>query len=195
MDKKVLVIHPEDPSTDFLCKIYDGKGYDVLRHPHIFESIDLARMIDEHDKIIMLGHGTPSGLINVDYWFGSSEHDFFKSREYRPYIVGDKFAYFLNKKETVSIWCNSDQFYKRNKIGHGELHTGMIISETSEQMYVLGKVYLDEEEQLENMNRFATVVGECIEMEDYAEMQDYILNHYTGDDPVTQFNRNNILLI
>ena len=49
--KKVLVIHPEDVSTDRLQVVYSGKGYEQIR---------------SHDKIIMLGHGTPDGLLTTD---------------------------------------------------------------------------------------------------------------------------------
>ena len=46
--KKVSVIHLEDVSTDMLQVVYSGKGYEQIR---------------SHDKIIMLGHGTPDGLL------------------------------------------------------------------------------------------------------------------------------------
>lgn len=33
--KKVLVIHPDDRSTDMLKAVYEGKGYDVISDPRI----------------------------------------------------------------------------------------------------------------------------------------------------------------
>lgn len=45
------MIHPEDVSTDMLQVVYSGKGYEQIR---------------SHDKIIMLGHGTPDGLLACD---------------------------------------------------------------------------------------------------------------------------------
>ena len=33
--KKVLVIHPDDRSTDMLKAVYEGKGYNVISDPRI----------------------------------------------------------------------------------------------------------------------------------------------------------------
>mgnify|MGYP003491792605 FL=1 len=63
--KKVLVIHPEDSSTDMLQAVYFDKGYDVIRDPSISNE-ELVEQIRSHDKIIMLGHGTPDGLVALD---------------------------------------------------------------------------------------------------------------------------------
>ena len=63
----VLVIHPSDRSTDFLKKVYEGKGYDVINDCRISD-FDLLYEIIHHDKIIMMGHGTPGGLINPEYF-------------------------------------------------------------------------------------------------------------------------------
>ena len=35
----VLVVHPDDRSTDFLKLIYDGKGYDVVNFKEDFKAI------------------------------------------------------------------------------------------------------------------------------------------------------------
>lgn len=61
--KKVLVIHPDDRSTDMLKAIYEGKGYDVINDPSISDD-EIVEQIKSHDKSIMLGHGTPCGLIS-----------------------------------------------------------------------------------------------------------------------------------
>lgn len=185
----VLVIHPDDRSTDFLKLIYDGKGYDVINFKDAFKGDALKNHPDEcrefvreqirlHDKIIMLGHGTPNGLLNP---------------RVGGYIVDDSFADMLRDKEVVSIWCYSDMFFKRNNIFNKQFHTGMIISEVLEQLLMLERVYLDYNQQLENMELFGKVVGECIE-ESPEKMKEYILSHYVGDDPVTKFNRKNILV-
>lgn len=181
----VLVIHPDDRSTDFLKLIYDGKGYDVVNfsieelkcHPGWCKDYAME-MIEKHDKIILLGHGTPGGLLNP---------------RVGGYIVDDSFADILKEKEVVSIWCYSDMFFKGNNIFNNQLHTGMIISEVLEQLMVLGRVYLNYEEQLKNMELFGKVVGECIEKSP-EEMKEHILKYYVGEDPVTQFNRKSILV-
>ena len=185
----VLVVHPDDRSTDFLKLIYDGKGYDVVNFKDAFKGDALKFHPEEckefvreqirlHDKIIMLGHGTPNGLLNP---------------RLGGYIVDDSFVDMLRDKECVSIWCYSDMFFRQNNIFRNEFHTGMIISETLEQLMMLGRVYLDHEEQLKNMELFGRVVGECIEKSP-EEMKEYVLKYYVGDDPVTKFNRKNILV-
>ena len=185
----VLVIHPDDRSTDFLKLIYDGKGYDVINFNDAFKGDALRFHPEEckefvreqirlHDKIIMLGHGTPYGLLNP---------------KIGGYIVDDSFADMLRDKEVVSIWCYSDKFFRRNNIHNNQFHTGMIISECLEQLLMLDEVYLDRDQQLENMEKFASIVGECIE-DTPEEMREHVLANYIGDDPVTEFNRKNILV-
>ncbi len=58
----VLVIHPDDRSTDMLKVVYEGKGYDVITDMSVSEE-KVVEAIKSHDTIIMLGHGTPSGLL------------------------------------------------------------------------------------------------------------------------------------
>jgi len=181
---RVLVIHPDDRSTDFLRLVYEGRGYDVITFKgNTIYNNDVCReiakeQIECHDKIIMLGHGTPDGLLNP--------------RTGR-YIIDEEFIDLLRERETISIWCYSDRFFRNNNVFNNQFHTGMIISECLEQLMMLGKVYLDREAQLENMERFAEIVGECIE--DTPEvMRRHVLENYVGDDPVTKFNRNNILV-
>ena len=169
--KKVLVIHPSDRSTDFLKLIYEGKGYDVISARKDLTKNNLIKAIQEHDKIIMLGHGTPSGLI------------------FTP--INDSFGELLRSKETITIWCNSDIYALRN--GLKGFHTGMIISEVSEARYVLGHTPLDAKETLKNMELFSKVVGECIEQTP-KQMQNHILKYYVGNDMVTQFNRSRIMV-
>ena len=52
-----------------LKAVYEGKGYDVINDGSISQE-DLIKAIEEHDTIIMLGHGTPDGLLAVDKKLG-----------------------------------------------------------------------------------------------------------------------------
>jgi hypothetical protein len=65
---KTLVIHPKDKTTDFLKPIYHGKGYTVVTGGCTKE--DVTELIDQHDHIIMLGHGTPQGLLAMNQFNG-----------------------------------------------------------------------------------------------------------------------------
>lgn len=173
---KTLVIHPDDRSTDFLKLIYQGKDFTVINEAYASKKAVMEE-IKKHDRIIMMGHGTPYGLLFTP--ISSSNQD----------IVD-----LLRTKSTISIWCNSDQFYIRNNLADGNLHTKMVISEVSEAKYVLGHSPLNKEELLENMNLLAKTIGECIDYEPHA-MIDYILDHYVGDDEITQYNRKSMILI
>ena len=191
-DKRVLVIHPDDRSTDFLKLIYKDKDYDVINFKGsdnssgislLYEDPDycyckVLETIDLYDKIILLGHGTPGGLLNP---------------KAGGYLVDDAAADILRKKEVVSVWCFSDKFFRGNNIFNNQFHTGMIISETLEQLIMLGRIYLDNKQQLKNMEKFATIIGECIE-DTPENMKKHVLENYIGEDPVTQFNRDNILV-
>jgi hypothetical protein len=59
---KTLVIHPKDKTTDFLKPIYHGRDWTVITGG---TKEEVRKAIDEHDHIIMMGHGTPQGLLSV----------------------------------------------------------------------------------------------------------------------------------
>ena len=100
--KKVLVIHPDDRSTDMLKAVYEGKGYDVINDPKISDE-EVVEQIKSHDKIIMLGHGTTYGLISWNRTTGKVRH-----------VINDSHAELLKTKETYSMWCHSDAFFERH---------------------------------------------------------------------------------
>lgn len=59
-----LVIHPDNRSTDFLKVIYEGKDYTVLQNrEQINRKLLTLNLIKNHDRIIMMGHGGPYGLV------------------------------------------------------------------------------------------------------------------------------------
>ena len=62
MKKKTLVIHPTDPSTDFLKLIYKDRGFTEIHED--FDANRLTSAIEQHDRILLLGHGYPNGLLN-----------------------------------------------------------------------------------------------------------------------------------
>lgn len=174
---KTLVIHPDDRSTDFLKLIYVNKNDWTIMNRTDITRKELIELIKNHDRIIMMGHGCPTGLFNPKRY---------------SLLIDDSFAPLLKTKETISIWCHSDQYFRRNNIKG--FHTGMIISEVSEALYVLGHAPLNKEQTLENMETFARIINQCID-ETPEKMQEFILANYIFDDEVTQFNRKNILVL
>ena len=178
--KKVLVIHPDDRSTDMLKAVYEGKGYDVISDPRISDE-EVVEQIKSHDKIIMLGHGTPYGLISWNRTTGKVR-----------YVINDSHAELLKTKETYSMWCHSDTFFERYNMKG--FHSGMIISEEMEAlMYDI--VGYSDEDIAESMMPLMYAMHDTIEMEDLEEMKRIILERYNANDPVTWFNRRNIVIL
>lgn len=139
-----LVIHPDDRSTDFLRPIYRN-----LRHKTVITGPitkdGMNALIKTHDQIIMLGHGSPSGLFDM-------------SRSgYGSYIIGSQEADVLHGKELVSVWCHADKFMERHKLDG--LYSGMFISEVGEARYY-GLNEVTQAEVDESNDAFARILGE-----------------------------------
>lgn len=112
--KSTLVIHPDDKTTNFLSEIYAGKSDWTIINYDCSTSF-LTRQIKNHDQIILMGHGIPSGLLG-----------------YGKLVITSKFVYLLRdpNKEYVYIWCNADMFVRSYRLPG--LYTGMVISEIEE---------------------------------------------------------------
>jgi hypothetical protein len=157
---KTLVIHPKDKSTEFLKEIYLGKGWTI--NNDIYGSRKkVIEQIKEHDRIIMMGHGCPSGLFYTPI---------------RPDLV-----YLLRKKECVCIWCNADKFVLR--YGLKGFYTGMFISEVGEARYF--NIDATQEEVDYSNDLFTKAVTKYIDSKD---MWSQIIEAYRGDDLVIQYN-------
>ena len=65
---RTLVIHPKDKTTDFLKPIYANRDWTVITGGCTKEEVNKA--ISEHDHIIMMGHGTPQGLLAMGQFNG-----------------------------------------------------------------------------------------------------------------------------
>jgi hypothetical protein len=121
---KTLVIHPKDRTTDFLKPIYENKPNITVLTEGL--KSDVIELIKEHDRIIMMGHGSPLGLFGVGR---------FREGNYYPtYIIDNETIHaLLSKKENMFIWCNADQFVKRHELKG--FYSGMFISEVSEALF------------------------------------------------------------
>lgn len=95
---KTLIIHPEDQSTDALCSIYEG-----IKNKHVIRGgvskNELLKAVESHQRIIMMGHGSPLGLFAV----GKFEHE-----GYWSYIIDHTFVSALQNKDNVFIWCHAN---------------------------------------------------------------------------------------
>jgi len=180
---KTLVIHPEDISTRFLSVIYEKTGWTIVRN-----SISKSRiktLIKEHDRIIMLGHGTELGLLDI---------------KNKRYIIDSTLVYLLREKECICIWCNADIFVKKYSLNG--FYTGMIISEISEA--VDNCVMTNNEHLLYSNILFAACIRDAINFSDFnndgkmnaLDIFTYAYSKYTSfENSVIYFNRNNLFYV
>jgi len=170
---RTLVIHPADPTTDFLSVIYeDQKDWSIITDRTISKR-KLIDAIQAHDKIIMLGHGTDQGLLRHPQQF--------------HLIIDSTFVYLLRKKECVCIWCNADVFVMKYDIKG--FHTGMIISEYEEAIMFCVKAS-DVEIDMSN-KLFANSIRDSINEKHILKE---VKNKYKilNTNPVVAFNLNHI---
>jgi hypothetical protein len=145
---KTLVIHPQDKTTTFLERIYQNipnktvvtKG---LRRAEILE------LIRTHDRVIMLGHGSPRGLLNMGQFPDC------------VYVVDSQMVSLLSqKKNNVFIWCHADEFVDRFQLKG--FYSGMFVSEVGEARYErLDKVTQNDVDESNIV--FSEVLGKCVE--------------------------------
>lgn len=183
--KDILVIHPLDPTTDCLCTIYqDRQDCNVIRNP-LTNPSDIARALKIHSKILLLGHGTEDGLLACSggYRFGR-------------YIVDGSHKTLLSgkNKSVWSIWCNSDRYFNSISDKQTGIHTSMIISEISEEIAIFGRVILPAVSLKQNMKMFSEAFRYNLDFYNPIVAQKQILEMYQGDDEVTYYNRERILV-
>jgi hypothetical protein len=116
---KTLVIHPKDKSTDFLETVYKNiENKTVVRGGMSKTEVD--EMIQNHDRVMMMGHGLPYGLMSVGQFHGT-----------HGLIIDETTVKYLKEKDnSVFIWCNADQFVNHFKLKG--FYSGMFISEVGE---------------------------------------------------------------
>lgn len=168
---KTLVIHPKDFTTRFLSEIYNGKDWTVISD-NVSHS-KLKKAIKDHDRVVMLGHGTEKGLIG-----------------HGRFIVDSTLVYLLrDKPESVYIWCNADVFVKKYDLKG--FYTGMIISEVEEA--ILYCVNFKSSSEIESSNiLFAKTVKDAVDMKP-GDIYAHVKTHYVSDDSaVIWFNNCNI---
>lgn len=163
---KTLVIHPKNSTTDFLSVIYSDKDWTVINTDASKKL--LKEQIKEHDRILMLGHGTEKGLLG-----------------FNKFVIDSTLVYLLREKICVCIWCNADIFVE--KYGLKGFYTGMIISEHEEAiMYCVptNSFWISE-----SNTDFALAIKNSIDDENMLEKAKLL---YEGNTSVVEFNRNNL---
>jgi hypothetical protein len=171
-----LVVHPKDTTTDFLKPIYAPiKDKTVITGG--ITKIELRELIKSHHRVIMLGHGTPNGLMAVGQFYTT---DF--------YIIDESMVDLLSKKkENIYIWCHASDFMLMNQLfGFG---SGMFISEVEEAFYY---DFWDVPQNLinESNNQFASITSQYINYP-LNDLYENVIHEYgklAKTNPIAQFN-------
>ncbi len=191
---KTLVIHPDDRSTDFLKPIYANLTDATIVTGGVTKK-DVAEMIKTHDRIMMMGHGSPSGLFSVGKFISSNPSNLFNGMDYgNGYIIDDTMVSLLNEKENnVFIWCNADKFVTKHDLKG--FYSGMFISEVSEANYC-GLPGTPQETVDTSNHYFAQLLGEVIN-DPLKDAYFHVLDNYgllAEGNPVALYNYNRLYL-
>lgn len=118
---KTLVIHPKDWSTDFLKPIYkDIPDYTLIDGEPKMDIREVNKLIETHERVIMLGHGCPYGLFSLGKFPNSCG----------LVINPDTVPLLREKTENVYIWCHANMYVEKFKLKG--FYSGMFISEVGE---------------------------------------------------------------
>lgn len=173
---KTLIIHPDDRSTDFLRSIYLCLHNKTVITKNITRE-KLHKLIQSHDQIMMMGHGSPGGLFN-------------KARVGDGlYTIGMEEVPYLRGKKLVAVWCNADQFIEHHHLN--ALYTGMFVSEVSEAL--MFDIIVDQKTVNESNDAFARLLGKQLRLapEDQSAAYKVVLEHYgqlAKTNPVARYN-------
>ncbi len=119
---KTLIIHPQDSSTSFLDIVYESIENKTVISGGVTKS-ELHELIESHDRIMMMGHGSQFGLFSVGQFVNCGS-----------YIIDQTVVPLLETKtDNVFIWCNADKFVNEYELKG--FFSGMFISEVSEASY------------------------------------------------------------
>lgn len=148
--KKILVIHPDDRSTDFLRPIYQQLPNTTVITGGV-SYMDIRELIQTHDQVMMMGHGSPYGLFSMNNFPNSGW-----------YIIDNMMIDLLSEKNnSVYIWCNADVFVDRYRLNG--IYSGMFVSEVGESVYC--KIPSTQEQVDESNNAFAQILGQQLLIE------------------------------
>ncbi len=179
----MLVLHPEDATTAMLSKLYEGTGAEVITQFGTNAEIKSAlNHLSRSRRLMMLGHGTPSGLIGKN------------AKGEMRLVVNHSHAYYLRKHgaNIVAVWCYADLFARREGL-HG-LFSGMIISEM-EEAEMLGVPTTEEELARENVKlaqRLRMLLDQGVPLH---EMPARMLALDDVHSPLTTFNYKNFFYL
>lgn len=160
---KTLIIHPKDSSTSFLDIIYKNIPEKTVITGGVSKS-DIKRLINEHDRIMMMGHGSPHGLFSVGQFTNC----------YNYIIDYTMVEHLKDKTDNIYIWCHADQFVNEYELRG--FYSGMFISEVSEAKYC-GLIRISQDIVDESNYKFCNFVSKYIN-EDKSVLYDNVKKEY-----------------
>jgi hypothetical protein len=177
---KTLIIHPEDESTFFLDIVYKPIENKTVVTGGISKS-ELMTLIKEHDRIMMMGHGSPGGLFSIN-----------KFDNCGAYIIDQQMVPLLKeKKDNVFIWCNADKFV--DVFGLQGFYSGMFISEVGEAYYC-GLPGTEQDQVDESNYGFVNIIAKYIN-EDKNVIHENVKKEYgliAEENPIALYNNNRL---
>jgi hypothetical protein len=182
----ILVIHPDDRSTDFLKPSYEGLNATVITQPN--QMYNLKETVKNHNRIIMMGHGAPSGLF-MPLIRGIQMNGYGELEEYNTYAIGREFSDILREKRIAAIWCNADGYVVPNDL-HG-FYTGMAISELCEADYC-GVRGCNIEELNESSTKFTLALKEALKVDSPESVNIFKEMYHNPNNPIMVYNRQRI---
>lgn len=141
----MLVIHiiSTEDTNDF-SGIYDGLDATILINPTASEC--RRAIIDETERIVLIGHGTECGLLN---------------QRLDGYIIDSRMVQFLRGKDVIGIWCNASNFADRYDLTG--FFTSMFISNTRELIECGFQTFDNCEEEIRRQNQiFASRINQLL---------------------------------
>lgn len=122
----MIVIHIDNHSTDaaILSSIYDGLDNVMVCYNHGKSNIKRLLRITGNEPVMLLGHGTPMGLLNI------SQNGF---------AVGSEHVEWLRNRPVIGIFCYASEF--ADKYGLQGFFTSMFISN-------MGEAIIEQRDQL-----------------------------------------------
>ncbi|MCK9542637.1 MAG: hypothetical protein M0R03_11480 [Novosphingobium sp.] len=160
---KTLVIHPKDPSTDFLKHIYkDLLNSEVTIISDYYFERDLIKL--KFDRAIILGHGTPNGLIGI--------------------YINPLLPILKKQLNNIYIWCHADEYVKKHKLTG--MCTGMMVSELGEAD--IEGIKTTREELDHSNNLFAISIGKYINLPSKECLEKAKAEYESHDSELIKFN-------
>lgn len=161
---KTLIIHPNDGSTSFLDIVYN----DVPNKTVITKNApreNLIYLMKTHDRVMMMGHGSPRGLFSVGAFRGKL-----------GMVIDQEFVKILKEKDnSVFIWCNADKFVEKYNLRG--FYTGMFVSEVGEAMYCGLSSFVNQDDVDESNLGFCNIMAQAIN-EDQEVLHEHVKKWY-----------------